>query len=282
MFNFLKKKKDEEEDEDGSDEGEESEDGESSKEVEKSEEVSSSGAGVAKLSVDLEKVKASVEAFAEVRKSFTERFNRITEQIGELRAMILDRDKSIQDIELKAIKSYDLVATVQPEKIGTEIQKQGAKIEALKANMEGNESIMDRVMDELKETKRKIDFFRGVEEVVKLSEETKKELIDIKKVESKIHLHTDKVETIYSEMRKKFQVVEVVDSQLQELKAQGEQNERDVQVVKEKSVEFATKEDVEKLSKKIQEYIDVLGNLEKKSSMSKDIDRLKDVLESLK
>ena len=40
-----------------------------------------------------------VEGFAEVRKSFTERFSRVSEQIGELRSMILERDKSIQEIE---------------------------------------------------------------------------------------------------------------------------------------------------------------------------------------
>jgi len=56
----------------------------------------------------------------------------------------------------------------QPEKIMTEVQKQDAKTEALKANLEGNESIMDRVMEELKETKRKVEFFRGIEEIVKL------------------------------------------------------------------------------------------------------------------
>ena len=126
------------------------------------------GASLGQLSVQVEKLGASMEAFAEVRKSFTERFNRTSEQIGELRAMILDRDKNIQTIELKAIKAADLVETVQPEKIMTDVQKQEARIEALKANLEGNESIMGRVMDELKEVKKKVEFFRGIEEIVKL------------------------------------------------------------------------------------------------------------------
>ncbi len=116
---------------------------------------------------------ASVDAFGEIRKSFSERFNRTSEQIGELRAMILDRDKSVQEIEIKAIKAHDLVDAVQPEKMMTEIQKQEAKIEALKANLEGNEAIMSRIMEELKDIKKKVEFFRGVEEIVKLSEETK-------------------------------------------------------------------------------------------------------------
>ncbi|MCW8966572.1 MAG: hypothetical protein OQK82_07800 [Candidatus Pacearchaeota archaeon] len=245
--------------------------------------VASSGdVSLGKVAADLEKIKASVEAFTEVRKSFTEKFGRISEQIGELRSMILERDKSIQEIELKAIKAYDLVATVQPEKIMTEMQKQGAKIDALKANLEGNESIMDRVMDELKEAKRKIEFFRGVEEIVKLSEETKQELIEIKKVESRININTDKVETIYAELRKKFQRVDVFDSDLQESKAGIEQSMKDIAFLKDKVVGLAQKSELEALVAKVQRYIDILKDLEKRSSLTRDIGQLKNILESMK
>lgn len=263
-------------------EDEELEEGSEEEEKKEKSKASSGEPSLGALSVQVEKLGASVEAFAEVRKSFTERFNRTSEQIGELRAMILDRDKSIQDIELKAIKAHDLVATVQPEKMMTSIQKGEAKIEALKANLEGNESIMSRVMDELKDVKKKVEFFRGIEEIVKLSEETKADLIEIKKIESRISLNTDKVDTIYGEMRKKFQRIDVFDSQLQEMKAQGEQNEHDVQFLKDKVVDLATKEDLEKLVSRVQKYIDALKDLEKKSSMSKDIDKLKNILDGLK
>src|SRR4030042_4832903 len=113
-----------------------------------------------KLQTEIDRMKGSIEGFTEVRQSFTERFSRVSEQIGELRSMILERDKSIQEIELKAIKAYDLVDSVKPEKIMTMVQKQEAKAEALKANLEGNESIMERLMEELKTVKRKVEFFR--------------------------------------------------------------------------------------------------------------------------
>jgi chromosome segregation ATPase len=241
-----------------------------------------SGASVASLSVKLEKLTASVEAFTEVRKSFTERFNHTSEQIGELRAMILDRDKSIQEVELKAVKAHDLVDTVQPEKMMTQIQKADAKIEALKANIEGIDAIISRVMDELKEVKRKVEFFRGIEEIVKLSEETKKDLIEMKKVESKMGIHADKIETIYAEMKNRFQKIDVLDSTLQESKAQSEQAEKDVQTIKDKLVSYASKSDLEKVDEKVKKYIDILSSLEKKSSLTRDIDRLKDILDGIR
>lgn len=249
---------------------------------EKKETEDLSGASTAKLSSEITKLKANIEALGEVRKSFTERFSRVSEQIGELRSMILERDKSIQEIELKAIKAYDLVESVHPEKISTMVQKGEARIEALKANLEGNEAIMGRVMDELKDTRKKIEFFRGVEEIIKLSEEVKQELIEIKKIESRVNVNADKVETIYSEMRKKFQEIDNFDSEVKEIKVAVEQNQKDVGFLKDKVGGLAEKSDLDRLVNKVQRYVDALKELEKKSSMTKDIDQLKTLLEGLK
>lgn len=282
MFNFLKKNK--------KGEGEEiSESKESSGIKEEEEETpvkkqssKESPPDLIKLSTDIDKLKAGEEAFTEIRKSFTERFNRISEQIGELRAMILDRDRTIQEIELKAIKASDLVKSVEPEKLMTEVQKQDVKIEALKANLEGNESIMSKIMDQLKETRRKIEFFRGIEEIIKLSEEVKKELIEIKKVESEISINTDKVQTIYSEMRKKLQDLDTFQSQNQEFKVDLDQNTKDIDFLKTKVSDLVTKSELEKLVDKVQNYIEELKEFKKRSSLSKDLDQLKVLLDSVK
>ena len=284
MFNFFKKKKTGEEEEKGDGEEEEEEEEGEEKTKEESKNVSEKGDlnQLTRLSTDIERIKASVEGFTEVRKSLTDRFSKISEQIGELRNMILERDKSIQEIELKAVKSADLVESVHPEKIMTEVQRQNARTEALKANLEGNEAIMERVMEELKETKRKVEFFRGIEEIVKLSEEVKKELIEIKKIESKIEINTDKVETIYAETRSKFRDIDSFKSDLQEIKVQVEQNIKDAEFLKEKVSNLVEKDELERLVKKVQSYIDALKTLEKKSSLSKDVDQLRGLLEGLK
>jgi chromosome segregation ATPase len=234
-----------------------------------------------KLSTDIDRLKANVEAFAEVRKSFTERFTRTSEQIGELRSMILERDRTIQSLELKAVKAADLVESIKPDKFMVEIQKQNVKIEALKANLEGNEAIVDRVMEELKEIRRKIDFFRGVEEIIKLSEEVKKELIAIKKIEGTINIQTDKVQTIYSEMRKKIQNLDTFNNQLQETRVNIDQNTKDIDGVKIKLPGFAEKSEVDKILDQIKKYTDSLKEVQKKSPLTRDIERLKGLLDNI-
>lgn len=234
-----------------------------------------------KLSTDIDRLKAGVEAFAEVRKSFTERFTRTSEQIGELRSMILERDRTIQTLELKAVKAADLVESIKPDKFMVELQKQNVKIEALKANLEGNEAIVDRVMEELKEIRRKIDFFRGVEEIINLSEEVKKELIAIKKIEGSINIQTDKVQTIYAEMRKKIQNLDTFNNQLQETRVNIDQNAKDIDNIRIKLSGLAEKSEVDKILDSIHKYTDSLKEIQKKSPLTRDIERLKNLLDTL-
>jgi chromosome segregation ATPase len=273
MFKFMKKKKTEEDIEKIEDKAFESV---------KTSEKSSNQPEMLKVTTDIERLKAGFESFQEIRKAFNERFEMISEQVGELRAMIMDRDKTMQEIELKAIKSADLVASVQPEKLSILVQKQEAKTEALKANIEGNEAMIERVLEELKETKRKIEFFRGIEEIINLSEEIKKELIEIKKVEATIKINTDKVQTIYLEIRKRFDSIEVVKDSLKEIEVNIEQNTREINSLKDKITEFADKTQVESIVSKVQKYVDSLKSLEKESSLTKDIEKLKSIMKDLK
>ncbi len=280
MLGLFKKKKDAEVNEEIP---EESSDSEPAKAEKIPQTISAnSNNDIIRLSTEIDRLKASVESFGEVRKGFSERITNINEQIGELRAMIMDRDRTIQELELKAVKAADLVESVQPEKLMIEMQKEDAKFEALKANLEGNEAIMNRIMDELRDMRKKLDFFRGVDEVVKLSQEVRKELIEIKKVEALIHIDTDKVETIYSELRKKFQEIDLFSDNLRELKVNLDQNAKDIDFVKTKILNLAEKNELEKLGQKVQRYIDALNEINKTSSLSKDISQLKTMLEGLK
>ena len=281
MFKFLKKKeKREEETQEGN-----TEETESPEKSEKTNSPMPSGSNdvpsLIKISTDVDRLKAGVEAFTEVRKSFTERFTRMSEQIGELRSMILERDRTIQTLELKAVKAADLVESIKPDKFMVELQKQNVKIEALKANLEGNEAIVDRVMEELKEIRRKIDFFRGVEEIIKLSEEVKKELIAIKKIEGTINIQTDKVQTIYSEMRKKIQNLDTFNNQLQETRVEIDQSAKDIDSIKTKISGLADKSEVDKILEKVQNYTDSLKEIQKKTPLTRDIERLKGLLDNL-
>lgn len=160
--------------------------------------------GNAKVDIEITRIKAQLESLNEVRKANSERFSRVSEQMGELRGMIMDTNKTMSKIEVSATKAIDLVESVQPEKLMIEIRKQEGKAEALKANIESNEAMMRDLMEELKKIRQQMNFYKGIEQVIKLNEEVKGELLEIKKVEATIERHADKSESIFLDLEKKY------------------------------------------------------------------------------
>lgn len=160
--------------------------------------------GNAKVDIELTRIKAQLESLNEVRKANSERFSRVSEQMGELRGMIMDTNKTMSKIEVSATKAIDLVESVQPEKLMIEIRKQEGKAEALKANIESNEAMMRDLMEELKKIRQQMNFYKGIEQVIKLNEEVKGEILEIKKVEATIERHADKAESIFLDLEKKY------------------------------------------------------------------------------
>ncbi|MEM3370848.1 MAG: hypothetical protein QXW00_03880 [Candidatus Woesearchaeota archaeon] len=217
--------------------------------------------GQENLAAELMKIKAEVEAFSDVRKATNEKLTRLSEQIGELRAMIADRDKVMNQIEVKATKAADLVATVKPEEQMVEIKRQDAKLEAFKASLESNELLMKRVLDELKEMRTKIASFRGIEELINLNNEVKSEIIEIKKVEANIQKHADKVETIFAEVQKRFVDFTKIDDRIASNTKQIAELSKNLDGVKATASAAATKKSVDELTSKFLEMKDQLSEL---------------------
>ncbi|MBW2991483.1 hypothetical protein KY348_07325 [Candidatus Woesearchaeota archaeon] len=173
--------------------------------------------GNPKLDMEITRIKAQLESYNEIRKANSERFSRVSEQLGELRGMIMDTNKTMTKIEVSATKAVDLVESVHPEKLMVEIRKQDGKSEALKANIESNEAMMRDIMEELKKMRQQMNFYKGIEQVAKLNEEVKQEILEIKKVEATIERHADKAETIFLDLEKKFAEFEKYETMVDEL-----------------------------------------------------------------
>src|SRR3989338_5569340 len=218
------------------------------------EKTSSGEASINQLIADLDKLKAQFSTFYEMNKAATERFTRINEQIGELRKMILERDKDGKMLEAKATQAIDMVQTIQPDKVMVELRKGDAKIEALRANLESNEVIISNAISELKSMRNKIQTFTGMEQVVKLNEEVKSELMEIRKMAAVVERHGDKVETIFSEMQRKFSDFDKFSSNLKDLDKEAKQIASELDGIKSRIVGFADKKEVADMITKFNNY----------------------------
>lgn len=158
----------------------------------------------ASIGADIERIKAQIDAINDMRKSYSEKFSHVAEQIGELRTMLIEKEKQIRNIEVKAIKASDLVESVQPEKLMIEIKKEDVKIETIKSKLDGYGAIAEKIRDELKEMRNSISSFRGIEQTIEMNKEIRSDIMKIKKIESSVEIHADKVESIFGAVQKNF------------------------------------------------------------------------------
>ncbi|MBW2970612.1 hypothetical protein KY320_00465 [Candidatus Woesearchaeota archaeon] len=203
---------------------------------------------------ELTRLKAQVDSLGELRKVFGERFSTIHETLGELRGMIIETNKDLQNIRVKTTKSVDLVEAVQPDKLMTELRKQDVKIEVLKANIESNEARMETILNELRELRNKLNAFRGIEEIVKLSQEVKDELIDIRKVKSVAERHSDKIESMFIDFQNRIKELTGLEDDVKANKANLEKLLKDFDELKLGVLEKAEKKDVDKIIKTSREF----------------------------
>jgi len=213
------------------------------------------------LSADIEKVKAQLASFYEMQKASNERFTRINEQIGELRSMILERDRANQKLEAKATQAVDLVNSVQPDKLMIDIRKSDSRVEALRATIESNETVMQNIVSELKDMRNRINTFKGMEQVVKLSEDTKKDLVSIKQVTATVERHADRVETMFSEVQRSLGEFNRYNDVTQNIDKSFKQVSTEFESIKAKVPTFASKKEVETLLGKFTDFENKAGNV---------------------
>jgi len=173
---------------------------------------------VSMLSVQITKIEATMESFAEIRKSFTERFATINEQIGEIRGQVMDTNRNMGMLEVKATKAADLVESVQPDKLMIQVQKGDGKIEGIRAMVEAKDAMMQNIMEQLRTMRNQVNVFKGVSQIVKLNEELKDEIMGAKRIVAQVEQHSDKVENVFVESQKAFQEFNEFASTLESLK----------------------------------------------------------------
>lgn len=216
------------------------------------------------ISADVDKLKAQSEANNELRQLFSEKFSRIDEQIGELRNMLVDREKEIQQLESKATKASDMVSEVQPEKLYMQTKKEDAKIEILKLKIEAQEQISETILGELKSIRNDIRTFRGVKKIQDLTKELLDEQTIIKKIDARIESHSDKIEAMFLETNKKYEEFRHYKEDANNLDKRFTENIKEFQKLKVNFENLASKDDLYDFKKEMKKFTEPLNIYQKK------------------
>ncbi|MFH1606202.1 MAG: hypothetical protein ABIC91_02565 [Nanoarchaeota archaeon] len=215
----------------------------------------------ANVELELAKIKGQLDSLSEMRKATTDRFGMTNEQIGELRGTINDLTQSFSKVEIESTKVIDQVKSIEPEKFMTELRKNEGRLEALKANIESNESLMQDIMKQLKSMRQEMSIYKGTDQIIKLHEEIKEELANIKKVEAIVQRHADRVENIFMDVEKKFMDFDKFDSSVKDLSRTFNKIQGDFDKLRVKSDQKAEKTEFVGLLNKFNDFEKHTGNI---------------------
>jgi chromosome segregation ATPase len=222
------------------------------------------------IGIELTKINATLESFKEGRKSTAERFSLMNEQVGEIRGQLMDTNKTIGQIEVKATKAADLVESVQPDKMMISLQKTDGKIEGVKAALEAKDAMMKNIMEQLRGMRNQMNLFKGVDQVIKLNEEVKDEIMNAKKVVAMVERHADKVENVFIESQKSFEEFNRFADNIESIKADIKDLQGKLDKVDTKTGTFLPKKEfdkkfsaIEKNDKHMRDLVKTLEKLDK-------------------
>lgn len=224
----------------------------------------------------VERIEGRMEAMGELNKSFQDRATNLSEEIGELRSSLLEKEKMLNHIESQSKKVTEIFEEVKPEnfmreleKKEEEIAKNQVKIESLTAkNNELKESIinLEKIMEKVKSFENLVDMSEKITEKFSQIEENKKYTSRL----------ASKVENIFSELNNRMkefknsiEKVEMNDETIKELM-------KSVDVMEIKVEKVVTKEELEKKEKELRE--DINNN---KMDLEDRLYDLKDFLEDI-
>jgi hypothetical protein len=168
------------------------------------------------VNLRLSKIAAQIESLMELRNVYNARFEQISEQTGSIRMMATETSRSIQLIEQTAAKATELIEQVKAEKILTAIAKQEQKVELLKANVESNEHILHTILDELKDVRAHMAFYKGTEQMIQMQKEIKDDLVTMKKMERNVESKVSKAEQLFIDVEKLHTRISYVEKEYSE------------------------------------------------------------------
>jgi len=225
--------------------------------------AASSDLAIAKINARLEEIKMRDE-------QINMRLSRINESIGEIRSMTMNNEKRILSSMKEANKVIDIFSEVKPDKLRLDYQKLEMRLRTLEEKIGAHKNIVDSVVNEFKNLRKRADAFLGTEGLIKLNEDVKKDLIDIQRLVEKSRMHAETTKDIFLELKPNFEENQKVGTLMSNLNEEFSDFKAEVEKLRIRSQNIVKRSEYEDFKKTFGNKIAVVDNLAPR------IDRLND------
>jgi hypothetical protein len=207
-----------------------------------------------------ERMNARIDSVVEWLHQFSERFSIINEAIGQVKASSLMTEKKIIHATVEADKVVDIVREVKPERLRIEYQKMELKLAAVSEKIDANKQLMVDAMNEINDIRRKSEVFIGTDSLLKLNKDTKKDIVGIKKLSSRVKMEADKVQEIFLEVGRNFSETQKSMQQAEDVRSSFEDLRKEFEKLKLDHGEIVTRKDLAKIRRESLKVISDMKN----------------------
>ena len=204
------------------------------------------------LLTKVERNAGKIELEDQNRSVLSNRISEVLSQVGELRSVIVTKERYFNQVESKVEKLFDQVNMLRPEETEKKINDLRLKINGLEASLEKSEATVTNMQDtvnKLNEKMGEVKSFKNVADYMKNIQEMEN---NITKTKDFIEKKSARVELFAQDFQDKLESVDRLSEQLKAMEQSLNQLDRRKDEIQQKMGEAASQEDLKKLSKTVE------------------------------
>ena len=166
------------------------------------------GINLDELLLKTEKIEGKLASFEEARGRIDDRIMRVSEQVGEIRSMVLEREKSFGLLEGDFEMIKDAFEDIKPSEFSKELNKKEQAIMGVSVRVEKMEAILARLSEDVSEFRKLLDTIKSFENLVDVAREINEKISGINETKKYTERLAAKSESIFAELNKQVMALE--------------------------------------------------------------------------
>lgn len=217
------------------------------------EEVSEEETKMSDLVLKLEKIDGKLEILDGSRNDVNDRLTQVAEEIGELRTMMMERERTFDKVKSQFDLVKESVTDIRPERLIKKFEKIEQDNLENKAKIETLETLIKALAEENRRFRRLMEKIKSFENLVDISYEMERKLTRINEIKSYADVVVAKVENIFSELNEKVSQLESQRERIEKLDELTIEITKMLDEVSIKMTKFVTEKDLKDFKKSLEE-----------------------------
>ncbi len=205
------------------------------------------------LVLRLEKLNGKMDVLDRSRNDMNERLTHLAEEIGELRTMMMERERSSDKVRSEFEIVKETVTDLRPQRLKKIFEKTETDILENKARIETIQTLLRALAEESKNVRRLMKKIKSFENLVDISYEMERKISRINEVKNYADIVVAKIENIFSELNEKVSQLENQRERIEKLDELTIEITKMLDEVSVKMTKFITEKDLKDFKKSLEE-----------------------------